>query len=547
MRDFDWGLVNDRLIPFKESYNLPNESNALTALFLNLMFEFGNEDTISAITDGFDDCGIDAAFIVGNNQIHIVQTKYSSTAASSRKNFPRKNLGEIPAFLDRIFSNNIESNNGVNQKLYQKSRDIKEAFRHPNVSLTVWLCSNGEYLTEAHLNWVNDQFSRYNFITVKEFGIVDFITSFSKTVQKNTTHNVQLLDEGVIEHRFGNVGGIVGSINAKTLYEILSRQAQLKKIDTTLFAANIRGFLGLGNPINKQIFQSASAKDNYKFWYYNNGITIVGTDISYPSRVTGPCVSVSDLQIVNGAQTCSALFQAYQEVPEQVSGLSILVRIFEAKETELSEKISVTTNSQNRIYPRDLMANDSYQMLIEEGLKAHDIKYIRKRQHGILESDGNTLDALKAGQIILAYFLQEPDKSKRASDKIFGEYYNDIFNKNITAEKLAIAFEIYKRIEFQRESIEEELRLQKLKPVKNDFLLYGSYHVLFLVGFMQDSKILNDKALDNAINEAVKVIASVIKSSRNTAYYQFFRDPKTTLRLVHEISQHELNFESNSD
>lgn len=540
MRAFDWGIVNDRILTFKVSLDLPNESHALTALFLNLVFELDEEELLGAITDGYDDCGIDAAFLVGDNQIHIVQTKYSSSVTTSKKNFPRKNLGEIPAFLDRIFSSSSEKTNGINQKLFQKSRDIREALSKPSPSMTIWLCSNGEYLSEAHRKWFDEQFEGHNFITLREFGLLDFIASFSKTVRKNSSHDIKLEEEGVIEHRFGNVGGVVGSITADTLYKLLSRNSALNEIDTSIFSSNIRGFLGLGNPINRQIFQSAVAKDNYKFWYYNNGITIVGSDISYPSKILGPCVTVTDLQIVNGAQTCSALFRAFQETPEQVRGLSILVRIFEAKDSELSEKISVTTNSQNRIYPRDLMANDDYQMLLEEGLKAHGIRYIRKRQQGLADISDDTLDALKAGQIILAYFMQEPDKSKRVSDKIFGEYYSDIFNKSIDPSSLAKAFKIYKRISFRRESIDEEIRAQRLKPVENDFLLYGTYHVLFLVGFMTDYQDLDGADLDAAISHAVRVIASVIKSSKGTAYYQFFRDPKTTLKLVQDISQYQL-------
>lgn len=142
------------------------------------------------------------------------------------------------------------------------------------------------------------------------------------------------------------------------------------------------------------------------------------------------------MNIVNGAQTCHAIFSAMKDYYpnfEAFRDLSVLFRIFETDDPDIISKIAISTNNQNRISPRDLRANDVYQISLEARLKEYNISYQRKRQM-VIYDEANVvpaadLDALRAGQILLSYIHLDPVRAKRNSDSIFTYLYGRIFGK----------------------------------------------------------------------------------------------------------------------
>ena len=89
-------------------------------------------------------------------------------------------------------------------------------------------------------------------------------------------------------------------------------------------------------------------------------------------------------QIVNGAQTVTALFEAFDRTDRRDSSAEVLVRVYrlpyERTETyEQGIEIIKALNSQNPIRPSDLHSTDPRQVRIEDLLTSLGYRYLRKR------------------------------------------------------------------------------------------------------------------------------------------------------------------------
>lgn len=330
----------------------------------------------------------------------------------------------------------------------------------------------------------------------------------------------------------------MGYISARELYGMLKDLRDERKMDYSLFNMNVRGFLGMESAINQEIFKSAASRNNSMFSSLNNGITIVGTDVRVMKTGDIPKVGVKQMSIVNGAQTCSAIFDCMKDqFPDfsKFERLSILFRLFKTDDPEIIEQIALSTNSQNRIQSRDLRANDKYQLELEEKLVAHGIDYIRKRGGRIHEKDdvGLQLDALKAGQLLLSYVHLDPAGAKRQSDHIFGEWYHKIFS-SVDVDKLVRSYHLYLQIEEQQKFISDEIRIRGITRTDNTFVTYGGYHILALCGVLEGHEFKDDAEL---IQQAIDIISETLSECGEPAYYSFFRNPDITRKMISKCSQ----------
>ncbi|MBC7818894.1 MAG: AIPR family protein [Planctomycetaceae bacterium] len=151
-----------------------------------------------------------------------------------------------------------------------------------------------------------------------------------------------------------------------------------------MFERNIRGYLGEKTDINKGMV--ATLKDEpERFFFYNNGITIVCDEAEKKSSQGKDILQVGNPQIINGQQTTRTLAAFAQNAARA----SVLVKVFrvprqvdgdgEAFEGLVS-RIVQGTNWQNAIKPSDLMANDRRQIELQRALRKIGYLYLRKRQ-----------------------------------------------------------------------------------------------------------------------------------------------------------------------
>jgi len=533
--DRDRKLIDDRVTRLKIQNRLSELKDGLIFLFLCVKFSAEDDAIHDSLTDGGNDLGIDAIYIDHRGEdprIHLIQSKYHTSDRKSRAPFKHSSVEKISRFFDVLKNRDVSIEKLANHKIAEKIREIRD-LQDGNLfpDFCVWLLSNGKPPIEHEISPIVSrlQTSEVSFENFHLKEIADLC------LERKNVQDIRYFygrEDGILEfHKFG-ISGAIGLISAIELYNLIKDRADYTRIEPSLFDVNVRGFLGFQNDINNDIFRSASSSENRQFWALNNGITMIATSGRVSQTSDRPKIQVKNLSIVNGVQTCSAIFTAMSEhFPEfeTFRELSVTFRLFLTDDPALIEKISITTNSQNRINARDLKANDGLQKKIESELKKEGIAYIRKRGALIEDDSLLPLDAMRAGQIILSYQLLQPDKAKRESDSIFAKDYHRIFNA-YSAKKMKRGLALFNHIWSVRERIEEDIRIKGSHRVENDFVTYGTFHILSLCAILERQ---DDSLSDNALIErSLELIAGVLKAHSFPAYYSFFRDPAITEELL---------------
>lgn len=244
--------------------------------------------------------------------------------------------------------------------------------------------------------------------------------------------------------------------------EVLAKE----RIDYGVLFDNVRGFVQKSK-YNEAIARSLK-EDPSKFFMYNNGMTIVAKDIK-AEPVNGNKkvrISISDFQVLNGGQTLRTLhnFNAQDDshISDFLSKSEVLVRIFNASNSDAVNKIAEYTNSQNSISNVDLKSLSTLQIQLEQLLDEHDIIYSRKNGDTGMNDQKDYKYKISMelfGQILFA-IQGNPEKSSNQKQHIFGKYYDDIFserNFNISDAPTIIEsyFDIKKSYDLVTESLQK--------------------------------------------------------------------------------------------
>lgn len=254
--------------------------------------------------------------------------------------------------------------------------------------------------------------------------------------------------------------------------EVLAKE----RIDYGVLFDNVRGFVQKSK-YNEAIARSLK-EDPSKFFMYNNGMTIVAKDIK-AEPVNGNKkvrISISDFQVLNGGQTLRTLhnFNAQDDshISEFLSKSEVLVRIFNASNSDAVNKIAEYTNSQNSISNVDLKSLSTLQIQLEQILDEHDIIYSRKNGDTGMSDQKDYKYKISMelfGQILFA-IQGNPEKSSNQKQHIFGKYYDDIFSEtNFNISDAPAIIESYFDIKKSYDSVTESL--QKIEQ-KVFYILY---------------------------------------------------------------------------
>ena len=137
-----------------------------------------------------------------------------------------------------------------------------------------------------------------------------------------------------------------------------------------LLERNVRSFLQARNKVNAGI-RKTILEEPWMFLAYNNGISATAERVDVMT-VKGRAVikAITDLQIVNGAQTTASLYHAYRKDKKDVSQINVQVKITVIHEPDKLDqfvpRISEFANSQNKVNTADFSANDPFHRKIEE-------------------------------------------------------------------------------------------------------------------------------------------------------------------------------------
>jgi hypothetical protein len=241
-----------------------------------------------------------------------------------------------------------------------------------------------------------------------------------------------------------------------------------------LFMRNLRFLLpgkGRGS-VNAGIRRTLeSAEGRQRFWYYNNGIAIVCS--SYVLDREAKVVKITNMQIVNGAQTTATLNAALEQL-RSAPETSLLARIIAEPDDELQQNITYYNNRQNAVKDRDLQSNDTTQDRLHNEFIRRDPPWFYERKRGewnaLTARDAglrkrigrNRVDNEIAAQAAYAFFFDagkaRADKKGLFQPKKDGGYYEDIFNESRTPVSLLVPFRLSEYIKGRKNEYLKEIR-----------------------------------------------------------------------------------------
>ena len=162
-----------------------------------------------------------------------------------------------------------------------------------------------------------------------------------------------------------------------------------------LLEANVRTFLQARAKTNKGI-QKTIKDEPELFFPYNNGLSATADGVSCLQAANGLAIqTISNLQIVNGAQTTGSIHSALKTSKEQLSRVFVQMKLTvvpSGRAEEIVPKISEYANTQNKVNAADFFSNHPFHIRVEQYSRdvlftaregeRHDTKWFYERSRG---------------------------------------------------------------------------------------------------------------------------------------------------------------------
>lgn len=264
----------------------------------------------------------------------------------------------------------------------------------------------------------------------------------------------------------------------KTVITVLSLADCLRLpgiTDGRLFRKNVRQSLGPNNKVNKALRATINGEHVGDFFYYHNGVTAICNDAQY-NQEKGT-LSIEGLSVVNGCQSLSTIYSASERVrsPEAAEA-KILFRVYEIPDRALADRISINTNSQSAVKPRDLRSNEKIMVGLKRAFEARypDGFFMTKRgeERPADKVANRTVDAALLAKMLVAWHCQRPNISYNEK-KLFDEYYKTLFRTGYDPSILAPQTWL--------NAIDESWPNLALNEVLKAGRSYVKFHILFSV------------------------------------------------------------------
>lgn len=328
-------------------------SRALTAYVISNQFCIDKEEAVQCITDDVHDYGIDALYIK-DDKIYVFQTKFSNRL--DEKDF-RQNKDGFTKLLD--IQSNITS---FNSKICSHKEELFSALmKDDTVIIPVCIFMGDEVPNNIRLFYNSEITNRPEYDGfIKECIFINKEKIFEYEI---TARNIDA--DFILDNYFcvkEPIRMYSGCIKANFLKNLFNKHG------INLFSKNIR-FAIKDSPINEGIRNTIQDVPD-KLLYYHNGITFICEKIKEkPISATSNSIknlSVSGLNIVNGAQTISSLYDI-----EHINDSALIqIRIIETQDTNIITKITRYNNSQNAVSIKDLRTLEP----IHKEIKRHFLK-----------------------------------------------------------------------------------------------------------------------------------------------------------------------------
>jgi len=336
---------------------------------LTRVYEATEDDAADAIVDGANDLGIDAYLPVdfSDNKIRLFQSKYGTSHSMEA-------ITKFKEDVKRLLKSDVTKMRPELAHLVTKIRDK---------NLKVECC----YVTDQEVEYENEEY--FEIIDIEE--IIQRLWSRIKKPAAGKKSTIKL------EKMLGHENTILGILKLRELTEFISKNRDY------VFESNIRQWMQFKTTVNKGIRETLQNAPD-KFFYYNNGITIV---VSNFEEIGNNSILLHAPQIVNGAQTSNSIVDRAKRT-HNLDG-SITVTIIRADDEEDQNNITKYRNSQNSVRGKDLVSLMDFHKSIKSQLQ--NSGYFYEIQAGSFDSKTKSQQSELKGDVIYNKYL--PDNHKK--------------------------------------------------------------------------------------------------------------------------------------
>lgn len=457
-------IVEDYVQFFEETDKEKNRSKAFLLLGVAAYLDIDIEEAAQYITDGGNDGGFDAAYIVEaqDSQVNVVlfQSKYSRKLDGD-SNFPANAVEKAVNTIKNIFD--PSANIMLNTKSKEKVDEIRSFILDGYIPyVTFVMLNNGLTWNQDAQNHIDNAFRQQKQVLFEHFNHNNIIQYINR--QKPIDTQMALLGKSVQED-FNYKRVVIGKVSVMEIFRLIEEHGD------SLFEKNIRRYLGR-NAVNEGIIETLLSEQNRaNFFFFNNGITMICDQFSYNGLQSQDWIlKIKRLQIINGGQTCKTIHQVMKDNPEEdFSKVYVLIRLYEVSDDEnIINDITYATNSQNPVDFRDLKSNDECQVLLEKGVADLGLTYKRKRDNVI---STNTIPSTVAAEAVFAVWRGKPFLAKYKRNEFFDKYYDEIFT-DLNAAQLIVAVTIFRFCDNYRKRLSLEHNVSAQRPYSQYFLAY---------------------------------------------------------------------------
>lgn len=345
-------------------------TRALAALCVAAQANLAAQDAAECVVDESGDRGIDAVALSPLDEtIYVVQAKTGGGSPS---------LTEVQKFISGIRLILNSDWHELGPKLRAMSATIDKALDTYRDTHVVAIYTH--LGTQPPRNEVSNESDRF----VEEVNAAGDILEFrymnlrENFENRNVAQGESSLDSDIEFENWSTISRfsseILGVVAASEIAALVA------KFGDRLYDRNIRKVL-TSSSVNDSLDQTIDKQPD-SFWYFNNGITIVASNISVNKiapKQGSEKFKLTGMNVVNGAQTCGAVHRASKRGSD-LGQVFITVRVVstEGRSENFEHNVTRYTNTQNQVGGREFVALDPWQQEIQDTLKAEGVQYLFK-------------------------------------------------------------------------------------------------------------------------------------------------------------------------
>jgi hypothetical protein len=415
--------------------NFPNDGQRFVAWYLHRVLMMDVHETRAAITDGQLDKQIDAIVVEDgeDRRVRIIQGKFLKPNVIDAE--PLREVLSAWTRLKDLPTLQLECSGKLAERLEAMRVALEDEYDVQFELLTTGQLSPAAATDlEAFRREIADDTDFSAGLTLVDAALIE--TRLSEAEQRDLPEldcEIELDPDRFLVCQESNVRVVLALLPVE-------RCLKLPGIaDGKLFRRNVRQSLGVNNRVNKALRATLVNPERAPyFFFFHNGITALcrGFTLS-PGRSS---LKVQALSVVNGCQSLSTIYATSGKVAENRENQgSVLFRFYEIPQYDLGEAISINTNSQSAVKPRDLRSNDKFMRAIkkryEDGVQGAYFVTKRGENRPADKDEAKCVDSSDYGRMVTSWQCQRPNLATNEK-KLFDELYKTLFQPELDAQSI---------------------------------------------------------------------------------------------------------------